>query len=67
MAFPKIKVCEYCAGARKDIKIENCANGDYWLEGKIMKGSIVLFQVGLALGYFDINYCPECGKKQKEG
>lgn len=70
-------MCEYCEGELtskrcifhgKNIKILECANGRRLTECEInkypteKKYGIVISHYGLAMGYFDINYCPMCGR-----
>ncbi len=64
-------MCEFCnrhAGngqeCGKDYPIHPCGNGDLGIRAEYIDGGIVLFKdLNLASGYFDINYCPICGRK----
>ena len=48
----------------EDYPIKPCANGDLKVRAKYMDGGIVLFRnLHTASGYFDINFCPICGRK----
>ena len=57
--------CSKCSG-RYDFVVKPCANGDQRIEAKIIDGGLVLFYFGMALGYIDAKYCPECGRKLTE-
>lgn len=72
-------MCEFCdyyhspngGVSGKPIKINKCANETDLTDCQIMrntheKPSIVIFSVGMAKGYFDIAYCPACGRKLSE-
>lgn len=71
------KPCEFCMQTTskgheigKCYPIRPCANGDLGVRAQYLDGGIVLFEDHLfASGYFDINYCPICGRKisKKEG
>ncbi len=64
-------MCEFCnrhAGngqeCGKDYPIHPCGNGDLGVRAEYIDGGIILFKDRkLASGYFDINYCPICGRK----
>lgn len=64
-------ICEFCmrhAGngqeCGKDYQIHPCANGDLGVRAEYVDGGIVLFKDhNMASGYFDINYCPICGRR----
>lgn len=64
-------MCEFCNGhlndkmeIGSDYPIKPCANGDLKVRAKYMDGNIVLFKnLHTASGYFEINYCPICGRK----
>lgn len=64
-------MCEFCmrhAGngqeCGKDYTIHPCANGDLGVRAEYIDGGIVLFKEhNMASGYFDINYCPICGRR----
>lgn len=64
-------MCEFCmrhAGngqeCGKDYTIHPCANGDLGVRAEYIDGGIVLFKEhNIASGYFDINYCPICGRR----
>ena len=64
-------MCEFCmrhAGngqeCGKDYTIHPCANGDLGVRAEYIDGGIVLFKDhNMASGYFDINYCPICGRR----
>lgn len=47
-----------------DYIIKPCGNGDLGVRAKLLDGSIILFKDrNIASGYFDINYCPICGRR----
>lgn len=64
-------MCEFCNRQTvkghecgKDYPIQPCANGDLGVRAQYLDGGIVLYKdCHLASGYFDINYCPICGRK----
>lgn len=64
-------MCEFCmrhAGngqeCGKGYTIRPCANGDLGVRAEYIDGGIVLFKDhNMASGYFDINYCPICGRR----
>lgn len=64
-------MCEFCmnnAGVDhecgKDYPIHPCANGDLGVRAKYLDNGIVLFRDRhIASGYFDINFCPICGRR----
>ena len=71
-------MCDFCKtyngnkifGA--DIPIKKCANGTDLTDAQIMGNrddevpGIVIYKGCRAAGYFDINYCPMCGRKLVE-
>ena len=69
-------MCEFCRQRKdentiygKDIKINQCASATDLSYAKIIKNvndekaGIIIFKQCKACGYFDINYCPMCGRK----
>lgn len=64
-------MCKYCDGTYgKEIKLQKSEWGKETQpsEAQVVnfKGDIpgiVLYRNGLAQGYFDINYCPICGRE----
>ena len=69
-------MCEFCKNwydkntiCGADIKIYKCANETELTTAQIMKNTndnkpgVVIFQGGITKGYFEINYCPICGRK----
>lgn len=64
-------MCEFCMSnfgadheCGKDYPIHPCANGDLGVRAEYIDGGIVLFKDhNMASGYFDINYCPICGRR----
>lgn len=68
-------MCKFCkeyldsriCGA--DIPIKKCANETNLTDARIMKNrgdkvpGIVIFSHGMSKGYFDIAFCPMCGRK----
>lgn len=64
-------MCEFCerhAGngqeCGKNYLVEPCGNGDLGVRAKYIDGGIILFKDhNIASGYFDINFCPICGRK----
>lgn len=66
-------MCKYCGGFYghvKDIVIEKSPldkdtqpNKAQIVQCKDDTPGIILYRYGLAQGYFDINYCPMCGRK----
>lgn len=72
-------MCEFCKNwhdkntiCGADIKIHKCANETELTTAQIMKNTndnkpgAVIFQGGITKGYFEINYCPMCGRKLVE-
>lgn len=72
-------MCEFCRQRKdentiygKDIKINQCASATDLSYAKIIKNvndekaGIIIFKQCKAGGYFDINYCPMCGRKLVE-
>lgn len=55
-----------------DIPIKKCANETDLTDAQIMKNTgdkvpgIVIYSYGLVKGYFDIAFCPMCGRKLVE-
>lgn len=64
-------VCKYCTKPTgKDIDIEQSPDSKETQPNKAQifqlkrdTPGIVLYRYGLAQGYFDIEYCPMCGRK----
>lgn len=64
-------MCEFCNRqlsenheCGKDYPIHPCANGDLGVRAQYLDGGIILYKDwNTASGYFDINYCPICGRK----
>jgi hypothetical protein len=64
-------MCEFCERRAengqecgKDYPIHPCGNGDLGVRAEYIDGGIVLFKDhNIASGYFNINYCPICGRK----
>lgn len=64
-------MCEFCMRnlgvdheCGKDYLIHPCANGDLGVRAIYLDGGIVLLRDRhIASGYFDINYCPICGRR----
>lgn len=64
-------MCEFCDRklpkdheCGKDYPIHPCANGDLGVRAQYIDGGIVLYKDrNTASGYFDINYCPICGRR----
>ena len=64
-------MCKHCEGIYgKDIDIKESSNCKETQTNKAQivqlkgdKPGIVLYKNGLAQGYFDIEYCPKCGRK----
>ena len=69
-------MCEFCRQWKdenticgKDIKINPCASATDLSDAQIIKNAndkkagIVIFKQCKAGGYFDINFCPMCGRK----
>lgn len=64
-------MCEFCnrhlnngKECGKAYPIQPCASGDLGVRAEYIDGGIVLFKDhNFASGYFDINYCPICGRK----
>lgn len=69
-------MCGFCGGNLtakgnfygKNIKISKCANETSLTDCQIAKSigdekyGVVIFSYGYAMGYFDIDYCPMCGR-----
>lgn len=48
----------------KDYPIHPCAHGDLGVRAQYFDKGIILFKdYNTASGYFDINFCPICGRK----
>lgn len=68
------KECIYCKEPYgKNIKVnQSCDNKNCITDTMIShtkddnKAGFVLFERGMAKGWFDINYCPFCGRKLPE-
>ncbi len=70
-------MCDFCKNYEKDkifganIPIRKCANETDLTTAQIIKCSgdemagIVFYSYGMAKGYFDIMFCPMCGRKLK--
>lgn len=69
-------MCEFCRQwhdentiCGSEMKIYKCAKETELTTAQIMKStndnkpSVVIFQGGVAKGYFEIDYCPICGRK----
>lgn len=64
-------MCEFCMSKTgkgteigKDYPIHPCANGDLGVRAQYLDGGIVLYRDrNTASGYFDIHYCPICGRR----
>lgn len=67
-------MCQYCdKSQKKNIIINKSPNNKETQPNQAMiiqaqgdTPGIVLFRYGLAQGYFDINYCPICGRRLSE-
>lgn len=67
-------VCKYCdptSRYHKDYQMHQCANGNYGVAAELIVDDdgpgIVIFGDGcMAYGYFEVNYCPICGKKVRK-
>jgi len=69
------KGCNFCNGEGWDkvIKLKPCANGEQYvnamIEGDVVSPgveknlAIIITMCNRAMGFFDINYCPICGRK----
>lgn len=64
-------MCEFCmchpsVEVGKPYELNPCGNGDLGVRATYLNGGIILFKDhNFASGYFDINYCPICGRKIK--
>ena len=63
--------CQYCASKFANYEIKPCANGDLGARAMyIVNGSgpgVILFvDKNIASGYFDISFCPSCGRPLTE-
>ena len=67
------KFCDYYHSSKggvsgKGIKILKCANETDLTDCQVHKGendnefSVVIFSFGITKGYFNINFCPICGR-----
>ena len=68
-------MCDFCKDYENnrifgaDIPIKKCANETDLTDAQIMKNrgdkvpGIVFFSRGMSKGYFDIIFCPMCGRK----
>ena len=74
-----VRMCEFCSYKNnpfiiygKEIKINKCAKETDLTEAQVMRNrdddvpGIVIYKGCSATGYFDINYCPICGRKLVE-
>lgn len=72
-------MCKFCENwhdentiCGADIKIYKCANETNLTEAQILKNvrdnkpGIVIFANAAAMGYFNIEFCPMCGRKLVE-
>lgn len=72
-------MCKFCENwhdentiCGADIKIYKCANETNLTEAQILKNfgdnkpAIVIFANTAAMGYFNIEFCPMCGRKLVE-
>lgn len=68
------KGCEFCSAriagygrdedSGREYHVSPCGNGDLGVRAKLITGGIVLLKDRhIASGYFDVNYCPICGRK----
>lgn len=48
---------------KRELEVKPCANGDRGIKASIVDDSVVVWQYGMAMGYFDVKYCPNCGKE----
>ena len=73
-------MCEFCNNyhssnggtSGKDIKIKKCANETDLTDCTIVTPStdspgIIIFSIGIAKGFIDINFCPICGRDLRSG
>ena len=44
-----------------ELKVKPCGNGNMGIKAAVHDGGIVIFQRGMALGFFDCTFCPTCG------
>lgn len=69
-------MCEYCEKyysekgmiTGKSIKIKECAMSTDLTDCNVYRSpnenpAIIIFSMGMAKGYMDINFCPMCGEK----
>ena len=62
-------MCDFCmlipnCEIGKKYEVKPCALGDLGVRAQYSVGGIILFRdQNLASGYFDINFCPICGRK----
>lgn len=74
-----LSMCEFCRQwndentiCRAEIKIHKCANETNLTEAQILKNvgdnkpGIVIIARTAAVGYFNIEFCPMCGRKLVE-
>ena len=73
-----MSMCDFCKDYENnrifgaDIPIKKCANETDLTDAQIMKNrvdkvpGIVIYSHGMAKGYFDITFCPMCGRKLVE-
>lgn len=67
-------MCEFCGNrlGNKAMIVHRCANKTDITACELAKHKddekygIVIFSFGCAKGYFDINFCPICGRKLSE-
>ena len=64
-------MCEFCERHASngqecgtDYPVKPCGNGDLGVRAACIDGGIILFKDhNIASGYFDIKFCPICGRK----
>lgn len=67
-------MCEFCMRKNskrntygKDYPIHPCGNGDLGVRAMYFDAGIILLKdYNTTSGYFDINYCPICGRRVNE-
>ena len=69
-------MCEFCdkyhsvkgGMAGEEIKINKCSNETYLTDCQVViskddNPALIIFSYGIAMGYFDIKFCPMCGRE----
>jgi len=65
--------CIFCRPGGRSVRLSPCGNGDFELTAGVHHKAIVIYKLPppdkigqAALGHFEINFCPLCGKQIRE-